>query len=176
MGNCLKMTDKRRILALLELGWPYRRIAQPVDGWHAVGTRPGATRGQPDGPARSLGATSLGEYLVPVNADAPDVTVEFVGVRDDVVNPLGVKVQPVVSTGVCKDRNHRSWPHRQHAKSSTMTPSLQGAMSMPIMADGWSAGPNWEPSWPTSPATDARPAGRKPQPVLSEQHKLAASQ
>jgi len=92
------------------------------------------------------GATSLGEYLVPVNADAPDVTVEFVGVRDDVVNPLGVKVQPVVSTGVCKDRNHRSWPHRKHAKSSTMTPSLQGAMSMPITADGWSAGPNWEPS------------------------------
>ena len=34
---------------------------------------------------------SLGEYLVPVNADAPDVEVEFVSVRDDVVNPLGVK-------------------------------------------------------------------------------------
>jgi len=28
---------------------------------------------------------------VPVNADAPDVTVEFVEVTDDVVNPLGVK-------------------------------------------------------------------------------------
>jgi transposase len=26
MGNYLKMVDKRRILALLELGWPYRRI------------------------------------------------------------------------------------------------------------------------------------------------------
>ena len=26
MGNYLKMTDKRRILALLELGWSYRRI------------------------------------------------------------------------------------------------------------------------------------------------------
>ncbi len=37
------------------------------------------------------GATSLGEYLVPVNADAPDVIVEFVDVHDDVVNPLGVK-------------------------------------------------------------------------------------
>jgi xanthine dehydrogenase YagR molybdenum-binding subunit len=37
------------------------------------------------------GATSLGEYLVPVNADAPDVTVEFVDVHDEVVNPLGVK-------------------------------------------------------------------------------------
>jgi xanthine dehydrogenase YagR molybdenum-binding subunit len=34
---------------------------------------------------------SLGEYLVPVNADAPDVEVEVVEVRDDVVNPLGVK-------------------------------------------------------------------------------------
>jgi xanthine dehydrogenase YagR molybdenum-binding subunit len=34
---------------------------------------------------------SLGEYLVPVNADAPDVDVEFVDVRDEVVNPLGVK-------------------------------------------------------------------------------------
>ncbi len=37
------------------------------------------------------GAGNLGEYLVPVNADAPDVTVEFVEVADDVVNTLGVK-------------------------------------------------------------------------------------
>ena len=36
-------------------------------------------------------ATSLGEYLVPVNADAPDVEVELVEVTDEVVNPLGVK-------------------------------------------------------------------------------------
>jgi xanthine dehydrogenase YagR molybdenum-binding subunit len=28
---------------------------------------------------------------VPVNADAPDVTIEFVDVRDDVVGPLGAK-------------------------------------------------------------------------------------
>jgi xanthine dehydrogenase YagR molybdenum-binding subunit len=35
--------------------------------------------------------TSLGDYLVSVNADAPDVDVELVEVRDDVVNPLGVK-------------------------------------------------------------------------------------
>ncbi|WP_369250897.1 xanthine dehydrogenase family protein molybdopterin-binding subunit [Streptomyces sp. R41] len=34
---------------------------------------------------------SLGEYLVAVNADAPDVDVELVEVEDDVVNPLGVK-------------------------------------------------------------------------------------
>jgi xanthine dehydrogenase YagR molybdenum-binding subunit len=34
---------------------------------------------------------SLGDYLVPVNADAPDVEVELVEIRDDVVNPLGVK-------------------------------------------------------------------------------------
>ena len=37
------------------------------------------------------GATSLGDYLVPVNADAPDVTVEFVEVEDVGINPLGVK-------------------------------------------------------------------------------------
>jgi xanthine dehydrogenase YagR molybdenum-binding subunit len=37
------------------------------------------------------GANNLGEYLVAVNADAPDVTVAFVDVHDDVVNPLGVK-------------------------------------------------------------------------------------
>ncbi|MGW5879678.1 xanthine dehydrogenase family protein molybdopterin-binding subunit [Nocardiopsis terrae] len=34
---------------------------------------------------------SLGEYLVPVNADAPDVQVEMLEVEDRVVNPLGVK-------------------------------------------------------------------------------------
>ena len=37
------------------------------------------------------GATDLGSYLVPVNADAPDVTVEFVEVQDQGINPLGVK-------------------------------------------------------------------------------------
>jgi hypothetical protein len=34
---------------------------------------------------------SLGDYLVPVNADAPDVDVELVEVEDKVVSPLGVK-------------------------------------------------------------------------------------
>jgi xanthine dehydrogenase YagR molybdenum-binding subunit len=34
---------------------------------------------------------SLGEYLLPVNMDAPDVEVDTVEVKDDVVNPLGVK-------------------------------------------------------------------------------------
>ena len=34
---------------------------------------------------------SLGEYLLPVNADAPDVVVETIEVEDRVVNPLGVK-------------------------------------------------------------------------------------
>jgi xanthine dehydrogenase YagR molybdenum-binding subunit len=37
------------------------------------------------------GASNLGEYLVPVNADAPDVEIELVEVTDEVVNPLGVK-------------------------------------------------------------------------------------
>jgi xanthine dehydrogenase YagR molybdenum-binding subunit len=36
-------------------------------------------------------ATNLAEYLVPVNADAPDVTVDFVDVQDDLVGPLGAK-------------------------------------------------------------------------------------
>ena len=35
--------------------------------------------------------TSLGDYLVPVNADAPEVDVELIEVTDEVVNPLGVK-------------------------------------------------------------------------------------
>lgn len=35
--------------------------------------------------------SGLGEYLVAVNADAPDVDVELVEVEDSVVNPLGVK-------------------------------------------------------------------------------------
>jgi xanthine dehydrogenase YagR molybdenum-binding subunit len=37
------------------------------------------------------GATDLGSYLVAVNADAPDVAVEFVEVEDQGINPLGVK-------------------------------------------------------------------------------------
>jgi xanthine dehydrogenase YagR molybdenum-binding subunit len=37
------------------------------------------------------GASDLGSYLVPVNADSPDVEVELIEVQDDVVNPLGVK-------------------------------------------------------------------------------------
>ncbi|HUA29434.1 MAG TPA: xanthine dehydrogenase family protein molybdopterin-binding subunit [Streptosporangiaceae bacterium] len=34
---------------------------------------------------------SLGDYLVPVNADAPEVDVDLVEVEDNVVGPLGVK-------------------------------------------------------------------------------------
>jgi xanthine dehydrogenase YagR molybdenum-binding subunit len=37
------------------------------------------------------GASSLGDYLVPVNADAPEVTIELVEVQDEGINPLGVK-------------------------------------------------------------------------------------
>ena len=37
------------------------------------------------------GASNLAEYLVPVNADAPDVEVVLVPVEDRGVNPLGVK-------------------------------------------------------------------------------------
>ena len=37
------------------------------------------------------GAGNLAEYLVPVNADAPDVTVEFVELEDELVGPLGAK-------------------------------------------------------------------------------------
>jgi xanthine dehydrogenase YagR molybdenum-binding subunit len=36
-------------------------------------------------------STSLGDYLVPVNADAPDVDVELMEVKDPVTGPLGVK-------------------------------------------------------------------------------------
>ena len=41
------------------------------------------------GPYSGLGC--LGEYLVPVNANTPDIEVEFVEVRDEVVNSLSVK-------------------------------------------------------------------------------------
>jgi xanthine dehydrogenase YagR molybdenum-binding subunit len=37
------------------------------------------------------GASNLGEYLVPVNADAPEIEIEFVEVEDKGINPLGVK-------------------------------------------------------------------------------------
>jgi xanthine dehydrogenase YagR molybdenum-binding subunit len=37
------------------------------------------------------GASNLAEYLVPVNADAPEVAVELIEVDDRGVNPLGVK-------------------------------------------------------------------------------------
>jgi xanthine dehydrogenase YagR molybdenum-binding subunit len=37
------------------------------------------------------GASNLGEYLVPTNADSPDVEVLFVDVTDEGINPLGVK-------------------------------------------------------------------------------------
>ncbi|GAA2004766.1 xanthine dehydrogenase family protein molybdopterin-binding subunit [Nocardiopsis rhodophaea] len=37
------------------------------------------------------GNASMGDYLLPVNADAPDVDIEMIEVEDRVVNPLGVK-------------------------------------------------------------------------------------
>jgi xanthine dehydrogenase YagR molybdenum-binding subunit len=44
-----------------------------------------------DGRTGRWAAGNLAEYLVPVNADAPDVTIEFVDVHDEVVGPLGAK-------------------------------------------------------------------------------------
>ena len=35
--------------------------------------------------------TSLGDYLVPVNADTPEVVVDTIEVADEQVNPLGMK-------------------------------------------------------------------------------------
>ncbi|MFD0591300.1 xanthine dehydrogenase family protein molybdopterin-binding subunit [Catellatospora coxensis] len=43
------------------------------------------------GPDGRWANASLGEYLVPVNADAPDVLIETIETTDTVVNPLGVK-------------------------------------------------------------------------------------
>jgi xanthine dehydrogenase YagR molybdenum-binding subunit len=37
------------------------------------------------------GASDLGSYLVPVNADAPDIDIELIEVEDRGINPLGVK-------------------------------------------------------------------------------------
>jgi xanthine dehydrogenase YagR molybdenum-binding subunit len=36
-------------------------------------------------------ASDLGSYLVPVNADTPEVTIELIEVEDKGINPLGVK-------------------------------------------------------------------------------------
>jgi xanthine dehydrogenase YagR molybdenum-binding subunit len=36
-------------------------------------------------------ASDLGTYLVPVNADAPEITIELIEVEDKGINPLGVK-------------------------------------------------------------------------------------
>ena len=34
---------------------------------------------------------SLADYLVPINADIPDIDCSFVDEKDDVINPLGAK-------------------------------------------------------------------------------------
>ena len=44
-----------------------------------------------DGRHGRWAATNLAEYLVPVNADVPDVTVELIEVDDEIVGPLGAK-------------------------------------------------------------------------------------
>lgn len=54
---------------------------------------------------------SLGEYLVPVNADAPAVEVELVHVDDTAVNPLGVN--DAISGGRTAARQSRTRTHRQ---------------------------------------------------------------
>ena len=66
--------------------------AEPVHGRDALGNQPGAARRhRMDSRYGRWAQEDLGEYLVTVNADAPDVSVEFVDVEDAVVGPLGVK-------------------------------------------------------------------------------------
>ena len=69
-------------------------------------------------------SASLGEYLVPVNADAPDVDVEFVEVDDDVVNPLGRqgRRRDRAGRGRGRDRQRRLPRHRPPRPRAAASP------------------------------------------------------
>ena len=66
MGNYLKMPDKRRVLALLELGWSYRRIERETGVRRETVARydprrPGLkSRAQDRDPALARGVFSFG--------------------------------------------------------------------------------------------------------------------
>ncbi len=95
------------------------------------------------------GAANLGEYLVPVNADAPDVTVEFVEVTDDVVNPLGVKgVGEIGQVGVGRRDRERRLPRDRAPR--------------PRAADGARAGDGPAGMTAASPARVGRASRRSP--------------
>ncbi|MGC4959013.1 xanthine dehydrogenase family protein molybdopterin-binding subunit [Actinomadura citrea] len=59
---------------------------------------------------------SLGDYLVPVNADAPDIEIELIEVDDQVTGPLGVKgvgeIGQVGSGGAIANAVHHATGHR----------------------------------------------------------------
>jgi xanthine dehydrogenase YagR molybdenum-binding subunit len=59
---------------------------------------------------------SLGDYLVPVNADAPDVDVELIEVEDHITGPLGVKgvgeIGQVGSSAAIANAVHHATGHR----------------------------------------------------------------
>ncbi|MFD9903573.1 xanthine dehydrogenase family protein molybdopterin-binding subunit [Streptomyces sp. NPDC059063] len=94
---------------------------------------------------------SLGEYLVPVNADVPDVDVDFVEVTDDVVNPLGVKgVGEVGQAGVAAavaNAIHHATGRRFHKLPITIEDIIGGSGAPEAAAPGPGAsGPEAAPA------------------------------
>ncbi|TDB93231.1 xanthine dehydrogenase family protein molybdopterin-binding subunit [Actinomadura sp. 7K534] len=79
---------------------------------------------------------SLGDYLVPVNADAPEVDVELIEVDDEVTGPLGVKgvgeIGQVGSGAAIANAVHHATGHRVHELPITVEDLL------PALA--WEAG------------------------------------
>lgn len=78
--------------------------------------------------------TGFGDYLVPVNADAPDIDIELIEVEDTVTGPLGVKgvgeIGQVGSAAAIANAVHHATGHRPRALPITaedLLPHLPGS-------------------------------------------------
>ena len=101
--------------------------SRPAHGRDAVG--PGqalleATRMDPR--AGRWANTSLGDYLVPVNADTREVVVDTIEVADEQVNPLGMKGGRVDRCGRCRGRDRQRGTSRDRATDPHASPHGRG--------------------------------------------------
>src|SRR6266571_6883586 len=119
MGNYLKMPDKRRVLALLELGWSYRRIEREMGVRRETVARYDPRR-QSKAANLSTGAESTSEELADAEANAANLSAGSSHVHGPpgVAEPYRAQIEAGLRQGLTAQRIYQdlcdleAYPHK----------------------------------------------------------------
>ena len=147
MGNYLKMTDKRRVLALLELGWPYRRIERETGVRRETIARYDPRR-QPKAANVSTGSDVSADDDAAKAANLSAGSAERTGHRD-VAAPYHAQIEAGLRQGL-DGAAHLAGPVREVAYPHSYASVRRYVRRLKQPS------PSWSTSWSTRPVKRAR--------------------